>query len=319
MGVNKLEKVSVIVTVFNHVAYVGQCLESILSQEGGVNLEVLVGDDGSSDGSRDILLDYKKRFPENIFLFLRERRLGASENIRDLLSRATGDYIAHMDGDDYWLCEKISKQVDFLHANDDVVGVYTSAKVVDSSGKCIGDFNNAPARVFGANELLLNGNFLHTSSMVYRAEYKQQVIAIDGEFIDYRIHFVLASNGGLAQLPIDGSVYRKGVRGGMTSVMREEVAIWYYEAILEARRRGASQQLVLHALKKSYRVAMYHALSQFDFAQMRRFHYRFMQDAKEAGATFSSLLFNCAISFPFLVWRHLRRKFSVRKIFFEVQ
>ena len=126
MGVNKLEKVSVIVTVFNHVAYVGQCLESILSQEGGVNLEVLVGDDGSSDGSRDILLDYKKRFPENIFLFLREKRLGASENIRDLLSRTTGDYIAHMDGDDYWLCEKISKQLDFLHANDEVVGVYLS-------------------------------------------------------------------------------------------------------------------------------------------------------------------------------------------------
>ncbi len=107
--------VSVIILVYNHEMYLEQALDSVLMQKTDCNLEVLVGEDASPDGSADILRRYEDAYPGFFTVFYRSENMGGTKNAYDLLSRAKGRYIAFLEGDDFWTDEwKIQKQADFL-------------------------------------------------------------------------------------------------------------------------------------------------------------------------------------------------------------
>ena len=102
--------VSVIVQTFNHEKYLRQCLDSILAQKTNFNFEILIGEDNSSDKTRDICIEYAKTFPEQIRLFLHspENKISVLNsptgnfNAFYNLFSANGDYIAFCEGDDMW-------------------------------------------------------------------------------------------------------------------------------------------------------------------------------------------------------------------------
>lgn len=73
-------KVSVIVCAYNIETFIGPCLESILSQKTDFDFEILVGDDGSTDGTRDVISAFKEAYPEKIISVFREKNLGTSRN-----------------------------------------------------------------------------------------------------------------------------------------------------------------------------------------------------------------------------------------------
>lgn len=128
--------VSVIVLTYNHAKYIRQALDSILMQEVDFSYEVLVGDDGSTDGTRDILHEYAAQHPEHIRLFLREKNLGAARNAYELLCASNGKYLAFCEGDDYWTHpKKLSQQVSFLENNPDFVGCTHRFVLVDENSK----------------------------------------------------------------------------------------------------------------------------------------------------------------------------------------
>lgn len=128
--------VSIIVLTYYHDAYIAQALDSILMQETGVRYEVLVGDDASQDRTPEIVGDYASRFPDLVKPILREKNLGASRNFYDLCCRAKGNYIAILEGDDYWLDpRKLQKQWEFLEEHRDYVGCCGKCQVVDEHGR----------------------------------------------------------------------------------------------------------------------------------------------------------------------------------------
>ena len=88
---------------YNHERYIRDCILSVLFQDFGGDLEILVGEDGSTDGTRAILKKLDARFPGRLTLLLREANMGPFDNLRDLAGRAKGEFIAHLDGDDYWM------------------------------------------------------------------------------------------------------------------------------------------------------------------------------------------------------------------------
>ncbi len=113
-------KISVVVTAFNHEKYIAQCLDSILMQKGSYDLEVILGDDCSTDNTRQIMQDYQSNYPDKLTLLPLTTNLGITKNIKRCLDKCTGDYIAFCEGDDYWTdAYKLQKQMEFFESHLD--------------------------------------------------------------------------------------------------------------------------------------------------------------------------------------------------------
>lgn len=118
---DKTPLVSVLVTPYNQQEYIRQTLDSILMQVCDFDFELLIGEDCSTDGTREICQEYALRHPETIVLCLNERNKGLLNNYFDLFLQAKGRYIADCGGDDYWLTEtKLQEQVDLLESHPEV-------------------------------------------------------------------------------------------------------------------------------------------------------------------------------------------------------
>ena len=118
--------VSVSLVTYNHAPYIAKAIDSILAQETDFPVEICIGEDHSSDGTREICQRYAEQYPDQIRLFLRERKdviyidgfPTGRFNWMETLKACQGKYIAVLEGDDYW-CDprKLQMQVDFLEAN----------------------------------------------------------------------------------------------------------------------------------------------------------------------------------------------------------
>src|SRR5918998_6653247 len=97
-------KVSVLVTTYNHEKFIAQAIDSILAQKVTFDYEIVIGEDGSTDTTRDIVLTFRRRYPKRIRLLLPQRNLGFYGNIifEQALEACRGQYIALLEGDDYW-------------------------------------------------------------------------------------------------------------------------------------------------------------------------------------------------------------------------
>lgn len=146
--VSKNPMVSVCIQTYNQVHYISQCLDSILMQQTNFEIEILLGEDASQDGTREICIEYAKKFPDKIRLFLHERENNIQVNKKNTglfnslynLYTANGKYIAYCDGDDYWTDPmKLQQQVSFLEQNPKYVISYHKAIFVDSRGNQIDD------------------------------------------------------------------------------------------------------------------------------------------------------------------------------------
>ncbi|NCD09785.1 MAG: glycosyltransferase family 2 protein, partial [Negativicutes bacterium] len=113
---------SVWVVVYNHEAFVRQALDSILMQKVTFDYEIVIGEDRSTDRTRDIVIEYQHLHPDKIRLRLARENL-YSQGLKPgigVLAVSRGKYIAMLEGDDYWTDPlKLQKQVDFLEAHPD--------------------------------------------------------------------------------------------------------------------------------------------------------------------------------------------------------
>lgn len=132
--------VSVCVQTYQHVNYIRDCLDGILMQKTDFSFEILLGEDASTDGTREFCIEYAQKHPDKIRLFLHSRENNIKVNGQptgrfNLLynfSKAHGKYIALCEGDDYWTDPyKLQKQVDFLEMNAGFVLSYTNCDIFD--------------------------------------------------------------------------------------------------------------------------------------------------------------------------------------------
>ena len=127
--------VSVFISSYNHARYLPQTIESVLSQS-FQDFELLIVDDGSTDNSHEVLSGYQQRYPDKIHYFWHEGHAnrGIPYSCNVALARAAGAYLAWLGSDDFWLPEKLAKQVQFLINHPEVGMVHSPALTVDSSG-----------------------------------------------------------------------------------------------------------------------------------------------------------------------------------------
>lgn len=112
-------QVSVCVVTYNQENYIAECLESLVTQQTSFKFEIIVGEDYSTDNTRKIVQQYVEQYPDLIVPLFYEENVGAVENLKRVYKAAKGKYIAHMDGDDMALPNKLQRQFDILEQNDD--------------------------------------------------------------------------------------------------------------------------------------------------------------------------------------------------------
>ena len=87
---------------YNHERYIQQAIESVLNQKGNFLIQLIIGVDKCEDQTESICLKYKNQNPDNIILLTAKERLGAVKNYYRTLLECKGDYLAILEGDDYW-------------------------------------------------------------------------------------------------------------------------------------------------------------------------------------------------------------------------
>lgn len=120
-------EVSVLITTYNIKEYIAQTMESVLSQKVDFAYEILVGDDGSDDGTREILMEYESRYPDQVRVYSMERESGrkynrverSAANRLNLLGKAKGKYCTFLDGDDYYTADhRLQRMVEVLEQTE---------------------------------------------------------------------------------------------------------------------------------------------------------------------------------------------------------
>lgn len=123
----KLAVCSVLMITYNHEKYIAEAIDSVIMQKTNFDYVIVIGEDCSTDKTREIVLEYKAKYPNKIKLLLQEKNVGMMQNFIDTLKVCSGKYIAMLEGDDYWTDPyKLQKQVDFLEANPEYGLVHTN-------------------------------------------------------------------------------------------------------------------------------------------------------------------------------------------------
>ena len=155
--------ISVVMPVYNGRKYIRQAVESVFAQQ--VSLELLVIDDGSTDGTAEVLAEYQKR--ENFRYLRNEKNLGAAGSRNRGVQEAKGDYIAFLDADDWWIPGKLEKQRKLLEETGFVL-CSTGRELMRPDGSSTGKY--IPVRETVTYRELLKHNSINCSSVLVRTE-----------------------------------------------------------------------------------------------------------------------------------------------------
>lgn len=122
---------SVLCLTYNHEAFVAETMESFLAQRTGFEIEVVVADDCSTDGTLRVVEDFRHRFGARLRVLRTDVNLGVTRNFRRALAACRGRFVALCEGDDHWRGhDKLQRQVDFLEAHPRYVLAFHDAVVI---------------------------------------------------------------------------------------------------------------------------------------------------------------------------------------------
>lgn len=217
--------VSVLVATYQHNRTIRECLDSILKQKTQFSFEIVIGEDGSTDGTREICLEYKEKYPDLINLRLQNRENviyingvpTGRFNIMDCMQNARGRYIAFCEGDDFWISEnKLEEQLKLLYSDESISGSYHDSWVVDPTGKPQKLFRQSLPNRMNFKDTIARLAPFHTSSFIMKRsdldypEFIKEIISFD-----MFLFSIAASKGELRKAEEVFSAYRKH-DGGIT-------------------------------------------------------------------------------------------------------
>lgn len=217
-------KVSVCVITYNQEKYIRQCLQSIVDQEVNFDFEIIVGEDCSTDGTRAIVQEFADIYPQMFKPIFHNLNIGGCANYVAVHQAAVGEYVAHVDGDDFWSRSKLKTQVRYLEDESDCIAVFHRMAICNYDGVMKNEYwlKKFDNEKYDFSQVLLNlSDFVH-SSMMYRKNSLNDFFSLKcPQFIDYQIYIHLASKGGLSCIDAVLGVYRAGVGFSITNSVRQ--------------------------------------------------------------------------------------------------
>lgn len=240
-----LPLVSISCVTYNQAPYIKECLDSFLMQQTDFAFEILINDDASTDGTREIIEEYASKYPEIIFpLYQSENQY--SKGVRGMMlrfnfPRCRGKYIALCEGDDYWTDPlKLQKQVDFLEKNEDVNLCFHRANLFQNKEFAMHQIpDNFEENSFSYIELLRHYNFITTASVVFRKPEKfySPDWYFSLPFGDLGMYKLFLNKKKIYCLKDIMSVYRiheKGVWSSLGEIKGHENYLRFYQNIYQA-------------------------------------------------------------------------------------
>jgi len=319
MRKEKLLKVSVCVITYNHEKYIRQCLQSIVDQQTNFDFEVIIGEDCSTDGTRAIVREFAENYPDLLKPIFHEKNIGGTNNLFSVHSAACGEYIAHVDGDDYMLPGKLQIQVDELEKNPDCTMCVHEMKRFDQQNKRFLGITskNIPFKS-NIEFLLMNFPFFAHSSKMYRAKLRDGLKLGSEELLDCYFHVHHALTGNILYLNKPLGVYRLNV-GNATDKNDTRNSIYKnpslklidltIEAIQYAKRSGVESTIIDKAIAKAYFDHAYKCLLAKNFCGFQLF-------IKKSNAMMQisqfQRIFKTFSSFPFLLFLLVRLRDAIR-------
>lgn len=248
--------IGVCMVTYNQEDYIGQAIESVLRQQCTWPIVLYIGQDCSTDHTGEICEKYAAEYPDNVVLVNRERNQGLVGNTMSLLSQMKTDgceYIAMLDGDDYWIDdEKLQKQMDFFASHPECGLVHTCVDVLKPDGLCPDHRTKETyGNVFDCIESYTIGN----CSVVFKSELLdlinfKEFVEQGFRSCDYVMYAIFASKVPFAFLTIHTAVWRRTHESvsNQQDVQRQieyvynDLAMWKYLAQLFPERWSYSEK-----------------------------------------------------------------------------
>jgi glycosyltransferase involved in cell wall biosynthesis len=205
-------KVSAFVLTHDHARWIGAAIESAVAQKPPFEFEVLVADDFSTDGTREIVQDYERRYPEIVRTFLPERNLGIEGIWLAAVRQCRGEYVAILEGDDYWTSsEKLARQAVLLDSHPEWVSCFHRATLFDDDGafpprQATPDFDRDEFEL----EDMIKACFIPFLTVMFRRQILERVPDWGFSYLwfDWLFHIACARQGKIGFLDADFAAYR---------------------------------------------------------------------------------------------------------------
>ena len=216
--------VTVVITTYNHERFIERALQSVLDQQGTFEVEILVGEDCSTDGTRAVLERLLAAHPERFSICDHGANVGGHENFSRLWKKARGEFIAWLEGDDFWIdpC-KLQKQIDLMRAAPNAAIGFTRCQIVSGSDALFVSESRLLPRTSQFHHLA-TGNYIHTPTVIYR----RGIVEIYPEWVkslplgDWPLHLLHARAGSIVYLDDATAAYRVHLGGSWSSRGRAE-------------------------------------------------------------------------------------------------
>jgi len=232
-------KVSVLVMTYNHEKFIAQALESVAMQETDFEYEILISEDCSTDRTRQIVLDFQRAHPEQVRLLLSEQNIHSNEIVVRGIRAARGQYIAMLDGDDYWTsARKLQKQVDFLDRHPECALCFHNARIFHEADNRAGREWTPPGqKEFSTLEDIWMGNFVATCSTMFRRGLIGEIPEWYNDFFpitDWPLHILNAEHGNIGYIDEVMGVYRYhpgGLYSPFSETKKQQETLKFYRTM----------------------------------------------------------------------------------------
>ncbi|MFM7181686.1 MAG: glycosyltransferase family 2 protein [Verrucomicrobiales bacterium] len=217
--------VSVLIPTFNHERFLARAIESALAQITDFRVEILVGNDASTDNTGNILKDLASRHPDRIRAFHAETNAGGHANFSQLYAAAHGQYIALLEGDDYWTDPgKLQTQIDHLAVHPECSLCFHQVEIRDEIGDLPATISNPSDPLVSGLSRITRFNYIHTPSVVFRNRLIPGVPAWVHSLPmgDWPLFVLLAEHGELHLIRKPMAVYR--VQSGSVWASRTQLS-----------------------------------------------------------------------------------------------
>jgi glycosyltransferase involved in cell wall biosynthesis len=211
-------RLSVLTLAYNHAAYIAECMESVIAQKTDFPIQHIIADDGSDDGTQDIILDYASKYPHIVPIF-QKKRSGGPQNVRALFDMARSEYAALCDGDDYFTDPaKLQMQADYLDEHRDCALCFHPVRVVyegePDKERVYPPADELPRGVRPYYHIsdLVKANFIQTNSVMYRWRFQDGLPDwFHPELVqgDWYWHMLHAEKGNIGFINAVMSTYRR--------------------------------------------------------------------------------------------------------------
>ena len=225
--------VSICMIAYQIEQYIGKAIESIMMQQTTFDIQLVIGEDSSTDKTREICEEYALKYGNKIKLLPSDRHYGIQHNYYRTLKACTGNYIAFCDGDDYWTDpNKLQKQVEFLEQNPKCVLTFHP---VDTYYEQNGTINKEVAQ---ANTIFYEGkDVFHLHIPTLSVVFKNCIESFPREFFednfpDIFLFGIISSYGAAAQMSFVGATYRKHSNGVYSGLKKFQ----QFKKIIQTRR-----------------------------------------------------------------------------------